>query len=52
MIRIGRFPTMSGDVECVTTEFDIFAHKPVQMAILGTNVIHYKPIATVDQTDL
>lgn len=43
---------MSGDVEFVTTEFDIFAHKPVQAAVLGTNVVHYKPIATVDQSDL
>jgi hypothetical protein len=52
MIRISHYPTMSGDVEFVTTEFDIFAHKPVQTAILETNVVHYKPIATVDQTDL
>jgi hypothetical protein len=51
MICISHYPTMSGDVEFVTTEFDIFAHKPVQTAILETNV-HYKPIATVDQTDL
>jgi len=43
---------MSGDVEFVTTEFDIFAHKPVQTAILETNAVHYKPIATVDQKDL
>jgi hypothetical protein len=43
---------MSGGVEFVTTEFDIFAHKPVQTAILETNVVPYKPIATVDQTDL
>jgi hypothetical protein len=43
---------MSGDVEFVTTEFDIFAHKPVQTAILETNVVHYTPIASVDQNDL
>jgi hypothetical protein len=43
---------MSGDVEFVTSEFDIFAHKPVQTAILETNVVHYKTIATVDQTDI
>ena len=43
---------MSGDVEFVTTEFDIFAHKPVQTAILETNAVNYKPIATVDQNDL
>ena len=52
MIRISRYPIMSGDVEFVTTEFDIFAHKPVQTAILETNVVHYTPIATVDQNDL
>jgi len=43
---------MSEDVEFLTTEFDIFAHKPVQTAILETNAVHYKPIATVDQNDL
>jgi len=43
---------MSGDVELVTTEFDIFAHKPVQTAILKTNGVHHKPIATVDQNNL
>ena len=52
MIRISRYPFMSGDVEFVTTEFDIFAHKPVQTTILETNAVHYKPIATVDQNDL
>ena len=52
MIRISHYSTMSGDVEFITSEFDIFAHKPVQTAILETNVVHYKPIATVDQTDL
>ena len=52
MIRISHYPTMSGDVEFITSEFDIFAQKPVQTAILETNVVHYKPIATVDQTDL
>jgi hypothetical protein len=43
---------MSGDVEFVTTEFHIFTHKTVQTAILETNVVHYKPFATVDQKDL
>jgi len=43
---------MSGNVEFVTTEFDIFAHKPVQTAILEMNALHYKPMATVDQNDL
>jgi len=35
---------MSGDVEFVTTEFDIFAHKPLQTAILEANAVHYKTI--------
>jgi len=52
VIRISRYPIMYGNVEFVTTEFDIFAHKPVQTAILETNVVHNKPIARVDQSDL
>ena len=36
----------------MSSEFDIFAHKPVQSAILGTDVVHYNPIATVDQNYL
>jgi hypothetical protein len=43
---------MSGEAEFVSSEFDIFAPKPVQSAILRTDVVHYKPIATVDQNDL
>jgi len=43
---------MPGEVEFVSSEFDIFAPKPVQSAILGTDVVQYKPIATVDQNDL
>jgi hypothetical protein len=51
VIRISYFPIMSGDVEFVTTEFDIFS-KPVQTAILETNLVQYMPIATVDQNYL
>jgi len=36
----------------VSSEFDIFAPKLVQSAMLGTGVVHHKPIATVDQNDL
>jgi len=36
----------------VSSEFDILGPKPVESAILGTDVVHYKPIATVDQNDL
>jgi len=52
VIRISRYLIMSGYVEFVTTVFNIFAHKTVQTAILETNAVHYKPIATVDQNDL
>ena len=52
MIRISHYSIMSGEVEFVGSEFDIFAQKPVQSAILGTDVVHHKPIATVDQNDL
>ena len=52
MIHISRYTIMSGDVEFVTSEFDIFAHNPVQTANLETHVVHYKPIATVDHNDL
>ena len=52
MIRISHYPIMFGEVEFVSSEFDIIAPKPVQSAILGTDGVHYKPIATVDQNDL
>jgi hypothetical protein len=43
---------MSGEVVFVSSEFDIFAPKPVQSAILGTDVVHFKPMATVDENDI
>jgi len=52
VIRISHYPIMSGEVEFVSREFDIFAPKLVHSAILVTDVVHYKPIATVDQNDL
>jgi len=52
VICISHYPIMSGEVEFVSSEFDIFAPKSIQSAILETNVVHYKPIATVDQNDL
>ena len=52
MIRISHYPIISGDLEFITSKFDIFAHKPIQTAILGTDVVLYKRIATVDQKDL
>jgi len=36
----------------VSSEFDIFAPKPVQLAIQDTKVVRHKPIASVDQSDL
>jgi hypothetical protein len=33
----------------VSSEFDIFAHRPIQTSVLGTVENVYKPIATVDQ---
>jgi len=36
----------------VSSEFDIFARKPVQESILETLYVVYKPIASVDQSDL
>ena len=34
------------------TEFDIFAPKPRQVAVEGTTETIYKPIASIDQTDI
>jgi len=36
----------------VSTEFDIFARKPRQIAVEGTTETIYKPIASIDQTDI
>jgi hypothetical protein len=36
----------------VSTEFDVFAQKPVQEAVLETTEAEYKPIASVDMSDL
>jgi hypothetical protein len=40
------------DLAFVSSEFDIFARKPVQHAIQETNVVVYKPVASIDQSDL
>jgi hypothetical protein len=41
-------------VECGTTgsEFDVFAGRPVQSAVLWSRVIHNSPVTPVDQSDL
>jgi hypothetical protein len=36
----------------VSSEFDIFAAKPVQESVLETNEMVYKPVASVDHSDL
>jgi hypothetical protein len=36
----------------VSTEIDVYALKPVQEAVQETIEVTYKPIATIDQTDL
>jgi hypothetical protein len=36
----------------VSSEFDIFAPKPVQSSIVESNEVHYKPVAGADQDDL
>jgi hypothetical protein len=43
---------MSASAEFLSSEFDIFAKNLVQTAIRETNVVHYKPIASVDKSDL
>jgi hypothetical protein len=41
-----------GVTEFVSSEFNIFASKPVQTAVRERNVVQYKPIASVDHSDL
>ena len=36
----------------VSSEFDIFAHKPIQSSVLETIETVYKPVAPVEQRDL
>ena len=36
----------------VSSEFDIFAPRPVQSSVLGTIEVPHKPLAGVDQSDL
>jgi len=40
------------EIASVSSEFDIFAHSPIQTSVLGTVETVYKPIAPVDQNDL
>jgi len=40
------------EVASISSEFDTFAHKPLQTSVLGTIESAYKPIAPVEQNDL
>jgi len=40
------------ELDFASSEFDVFARKPVQNAILETKEVVYNPIVSVDQTDL
>ena len=42
----------AAEVASISSEFDIFAHKPVQTSVLGTIETAYKHIAPVEQNDL
>jgi len=42
----------AAEVASISSEFDIFALKPVQTSVLGTIETAYKPIARVEQKDL
>jgi len=39
------------DLAFVSSEFDFFARKPLQHAIHVTNVVVYKPMASIDQSE-
>jgi len=40
------------EVVSVTSEFDIFMHRPIQTAVLGTVETVYKTLAPVEENDL
>jgi len=41
----------AAEIASISGEFEFFAHKPVQMSVLGTIETAYKPVATVEQND-
>jgi len=43
---------MSANTVSVISEFDIFASKPIQIFVLETTEVKYKPIACVNQSEL
>jgi len=42
----------AADIASVSSEFDIFAHRPIHKSVFGTIETAYKPIAPVDRNDL
>jgi len=42
----------AAEVATISSEFDIFAHKPLQTSVPGTIETAYKPIAPVEQNDI
>jgi hypothetical protein len=43
---------MSANAVSVSSQFDIFVDRPVQTSTFDTNEIGYKPIASIDRSDL
>ena len=43
---------LNAEVASVSSEFDIFEHRPIQMAVLGTVETVYKTLTPVEQNDL
>jgi len=44
---------MSKDVlQFVSSESDVFTRKPIQHAVQATDIVIYKPIAPIEQSDL
>jgi len=44
--------TVSTEIASVSSESDIFAHRPIQTSVLETRLVAYEPIAPVDKHDL
>ena len=49
---ISRCPVMSDETVSVSSEFIVFARKPIQTAVVETIETVYRPIAPVEQSDL
>ena len=37
---------------CLSSEFDLFAPRPIQTSVVETTEVRYKPIPSVEQSDL